>query len=56
MPIDEVNEPQPAPRASGKPKIDVTVRIVDAKTGEQTAVTSSALYENERRLREEPKY
>jgi hypothetical protein len=56
MPIDEINEPQPAPRASGKPKIDITVRIIDEKTGEQTAVASSAIYENERRLREERKY
>ncbi len=54
--VEIVNEPPPAPRATGKGRMDVTVRLIDPKTGEQISSASSRMAENERRTREERKY
>ncbi len=54
--VEILNEPPPAPRATGKGRMDVTVRLIDPKTGEQVSSASSRMAENERRTREGRKY
>lgn len=54
--IEIVNEPPPAPRASGRGKMEVTVRLIDSNSGEQVSSASSRMSENERRIRDERKY
>ncbi len=54
--VEIINELPPGPRATGKGRMDVTVRLIDPNTGEQISSASSRLAENERRTREERKY
>jgi hypothetical protein len=56
MAIEITEEPQPTPKASGKARVHVTVRLLDGKTGEQVGSTSSVIKENERRLTDFRKY
>lgn len=54
--VEILSEPTPTPRASGRGKVDITVRLIDSKTMEVVGQTTAKAEENERRTREERKY
>jgi len=57
MAIEIITEPVPAPRASGKPRVEVRIHFLDSKkNNEVVAVRTSHAFQNERRTRETRKY
>jgi hypothetical protein len=57
MAIEIITEPTPAPRPTGKPRVEVRIHFLDSKrNNEIVAVRTSHAYQNERRARETRKY